>query len=129
MCNIIYFSLLCTGEKTYYFRSFLERDKCHRQLSRCISVYRGEIADTPDAPAGDGKPNLGARAAALPQNALSAVQNTGRAFSAGLNSFVSVFGVHGKQPEAVPVEPTEPTEQEGEGDGKHYDDEDDYEED
>lgn len=94
-------------------------------------MYRGEIADTPEASAsGDVKPNLGARAAALPQNALNAVQNTGRAFSAGLNNFVSVFNVHGKQPEAAPTEPTETTEEEeeGAGDDERYDDEEDYDE-
>lgn len=98
------------GEITYYFRSFLERDKCFRQLSHCLAVYRGQAVDTPDLQA-ESKPNFdfAARAAVVNQNALSVVQNTGRAFTTGLNSFVSVFNFRGKQGVAPPAEPYEET--------------------
>lgn len=114
---------MCTyvGEKTYYFRSFLERDKCYRQLSHCIAVYRGEAVDEPEtemAGGAESKPNLA-------QGARAAVQNTGRAFSAGLNNFVSMFNVH-KQATAPVEEPTEPATEEGEGDAQE---DEDYEED
>lgn len=97
----------------------MERDKCYRQLSHCIAVYRGEAVDEPEtASQVENKPNLA-------QGAISAVQNTGRAFSTGLNNFVSVFNVH-KQPAAPVEEVVEPPPEEGDAqEGDEYE-EDEY---